>query len=63
MNHCASVDKCKVLELASYLLYKYDEETAKKYIPKQTFRKYNERSLEIKGSLMADVKEIRELAK
>lgn len=51
MNHCVSVDKCKVLELASYLLYKYDEETAKKYIPKQTFRKYKERSLEIKEEL------------
>ncbi len=51
MEYCLKKDKCKVLELASFLLYKHGDEIAKKYIPKQTFRKYKETSLEIKEEL------------
>lgn len=51
MEYCIKKDKCKVLELASFLLYKHGDEIAKKYIPKQTFRKYKETSLEIKEEL------------
>lgn len=51
MEYCVKKDTCKVLELASFLLYKHGEEIARKYIPKQTFRKYKETSLEIKEEL------------
>ncbi len=51
MKYCVSVDKCKVLELASFLLYKHGEEIAKKYIPQQTFKIYKAESLKIKEEL------------
>ena len=51
MTYCVNKDSCKVLELASYLLYKYGEELAKKHIPSQAFKKYKEVALEIKEDI------------
>jgi len=47
MAYCVKKDTCKVLTLASYLLYKFGEEVGKKYISKSTFKKYREVSQEI----------------
>ena len=39
---------CSVKELCSYLLYRHGEETARKFIPAQTFRHYKDRAEEIR---------------
>ena len=48
MEHCNHVGVCTVFELSAYLLYRYGEETARKYLRHSTYKHYLERALEIK---------------
>ncbi len=48
MEHCNQVGVCTVLELSSYLLYRYGEETARKYLKHRSYKTYLKRALEIK---------------
>ena len=49
---CVKEDICSVKELCSYLLYRYGEEIAKKYIPVQIYRHYKERADKIREAMM-----------
>ena len=48
MEHCILVNICTVMELSAYLLYRYGEETARKYLSHKTYKTYLHRALEIK---------------
>jgi len=48
MEHCNLVGICTVLELSAYLLYRYGEDTARKYLSHRTYKTYLKRALEIK---------------
>ena len=48
MEHCILVNICTVMELSAYLLYRYGEETARKYLSHRTYKTYLHRALEIK---------------
>ena len=48
MVHCLNVNVCTMMELSAYLLYRYGEERAKKYLSKSPYKNYLERSLKIK---------------
>ena len=50
---CVKEDICSVKELCSYFLYRYGEETAKQYIPVQTYRHYKERADEIREVILS----------
>ena len=50
MVHCVNVNICTIMELSSYLLYRYGEEKARKYLCHSSYRHYLERSLEIRES-------------
>lgn len=47
MEHCNLVNICTVMELSSYLLYRYGEDTARKYLNSQTYKAYLSRAREI----------------
>lgn len=40
VKYCNAKDKCTMMELSSYLIYKHGEAIAKKYIQKHVFKKY-----------------------
>lgn len=46
--HCLNAGDCSVLELTAFLIYKYGEETAKKFITPHTMRHYKERAEKIR---------------
>ena len=48
MEHCVLANICTVMELSAYLLYRYGEDTARKYLSHRTYKTYLHRSLEIK---------------
>ena len=50
MVHCVNVNICTIMELSSYLLYRYGEEKARKYLCHSSYRHYLARSLKIKES-------------
>lgn len=46
--HCLNAGDCSVQELTAFLIYKYGEETAKKFITPHTMRHYKERAEKIR---------------
>lgn len=48
MEHCNLVGICTMLELSAYLLYRYGEDTARKYLLHRSYKTYLKRALEIK---------------
>lgn len=48
MEHCNVVNACTVFELSSYLLYRYGEDTARRYLNHRTYKTYLKRAHEIK---------------
>ena len=48
MEHCNIVNICTVMELSAYLLYRYGEETARKFLNHRTYKTYLKRANEIK---------------
>ena len=48
MAHCNLVGICTIMELSAYLLYRYGEETARKYLIHRSYKTYLKRALEIK---------------
>lgn len=50
MAYCLKTNTATIFELCSYLLFKYGEEIAKKYVPPQTYRHYHDRAIKIMES-------------
>ena len=48
MVHCVNINVCTMMELSAYLLYRYGEERARKYLSKSPYKHYLERSLKIR---------------
>lgn len=48
MSHCVLVGICTIFELSSFLLYRYGEETARKYLTNYSYKTYLRRSREIR---------------
>ena len=48
MQHCNNVGVCTMMELSSYLLYRFGEDTARKYLKHSTYKHYLQRAMEIK---------------
>ena len=48
MVHCVNINVCTMMELSAYLLYRYGEERARKYLSKSSYKHYLERSLKIR---------------
>ena len=48
MVHCVNINVCTIMELSSYLLYRYGEERARKYLKHSSYKHYLNRSLKIK---------------
>lgn len=51
VKYCNAKDKCTMMELSSYLLYKHGEAIARKYIHNHVFKKYKETAQEIREAL------------
>jgi len=51
VKYCNAKNKCTMMELSNYLMYKHGESIAKKYVPLHTLRHYKERAEEIRKEL------------
>ena len=50
-KYCNAKDRCTMMELSSYLIYKHGEAKAKKYIHKSVYKKYKETANRIREEL------------
>ena len=51
VKYCLAKDKCTMMELSSFLMYKHGEDRAKKYIGTHVYKKYKETANEIREAL------------
>ena len=51
VKYCLAKDKCTMMELSSFLMYKHGEARAKKYIGAHVYKKYKETANEIREAL------------